>query len=565
MMTPMTSGCRRTLRLAGGALAATLLAGAAVAAQPPRHQPDRSTAEPAVIHGRVTAADTGAPLTLAQVLLLPNAGGDRTSAATDATGRYELVVPPGPYRVVASKAGYLAPNAARRGLVRGVLGGFNVAAGAGETLQVDLELQRGGVLTGTLYDPFGDPAVNVGVSVLRYLFANGRWQLSPAGSVGPAATTDDRGVFRIFGLAPGTYYVQASPNTWRARGQRGVRAYAPTFYPGVVELGAAQPIEVAAGEEVTGFDFALTTILTATVSGHVVGPYGRPVTDVPSVSLVRTSGRRGSHGSGRLETDGRFVVNGVAPGRYVAYASETGAPGQTRFATAEVVVTGGDVDGVRLELGSGASARGRIVFDSDTPPPFTPDEVQPFTMPRGDDIVPVGRGIGHVNDDWTFEIRGIAGQQLVRLTGLKDGWILRMVGLAGRDITDTPIVFSGHMPTTGLQLLVTDRTTRLTGRAVDARGRAVTDYAVLIFPEDSDLRVFPSRFVRTARPDRDGVFTLSGLPPARYLAFAAAELPQGASSNLRFLADLASAAARFSLREAEERTLTLRLGSLRLP
>lgn len=562
MMTSTTRGLRRTLRLSGGALAATLLAGAASAAQPPRNQSYRSTAEPAVIHGRVTAADTGAPLTLAQVLLLPNAGGDRTSAATDATGRYELVVPPGPYRVVASKAGYLAPNAARRGLVRGVLGGFNVAAGAGETLQVDFELQRGGVLTGTLYDPFGDPAVNVGVSVLRYLFASGRWQLSPAGSVGPAATSDDRGVFRIFGLAPGTYYVQASPNAWRARGQRGVRAYAPTFYPGVVELGAAQPIEVAAGEEVTGFDFALTTILTATVSGHVVGPYGRPVTDVPSVSLVRTSGRRGSHGSGRLEADGRFVVNGVAPGRYVAYASETGAPGQTRFATAEVVVTGGDVDGVRLELGSGASARGRIVFDSDTPPPFTPDEVQPFTMPRGDDIVPVGRGIGHVNDDWTFEIRGMAGAQLVRLSGLPDEWSLRAVGLAGRDITDTPIVFPDHMPTTGVQMVLTDRTTTLNGRAVDADGRPTTDYTVLIFPEEPDLRVFPSRFVRTARPDQDGAFSVSGLPPSQYLAFAAPAIPQGSATNPDLLAEVAPASARFALGDGEARNITLRLGAL---
>lgn len=564
-MTPMTRGCRRISLLPCAALSAALLAGVTAAAQPPRHQPDGTAAESVVIRGRVTAADTGAPLTLAQVLILPPPRGERTAVATDAAGRYEIVVPPGRHRVVARKAGYIAPDAGQGGALGVLLGGFQVAAGGGETLEVDLELQRGAVLTGTLYDPFGDPAVDVGISLLRHVFADGRWQLSPAGRMGRAATTDDRGVFRVFGLAPGTYYVQASPAAWLARGQRGARTYAPTFYPGVVDLGAAQPIEIAAGEEVTGFDFALTAILTATVSGHVAGPYGRPVTDVPSVSLVRTSGPRGSHGSGRLEADGHFVVNGVAPGRYVAYASETGAPGQTRFATAEVVVTDGDVDGVRLELSSGASARGRILFDSDTAIPFTPDQLQPFTMPRGDDIVPVGRGIGHVNDDWTFEIRGIAGQQLVRLAGLKDGWILRMVGLAGRDITDTPIVFPGHMPTTGLQLLVTDRTTKLSGRAVDARGRAATDYAVLIFPEDSDLRVFPSRFVRTARPDRDGVFTVSGLPPARYLAFAATELPQGASSNLRFLANLAPAAARFSLREAEARELTLRLGALRLP
>ena len=88
---------------------------------------------------------------------------------------------------------------------------------------------------------------------------------------------------------------------------------------------------------------------------------------------------------------------------------------------------------------------------------------------------------------------------------------------------------------------------------------------MLIFPDDPDLRVFPSRFVRNVRPDPDGVFTVSGLPPSRYLAFAAPALPRGASSNLQLLAELAPAAARFSLGEGETRELTLQLRSLRQP
>ena len=78
------------------------------------------------------------------------------------------------------------------------------------------------------------------------------------------------------------------------------------------------------------------------MSGHVADGYGRPVTGVPSVSLIRdgSSGTTGSRSSGRLEADGRFVINAVPPGHYIAYASETGAPGRTRFATAEVSVTG---------------------------------------------------------------------------------------------------------------------------------------------------------------------------------------------------------------------------------
>ena len=85
---------------------------------------------------------------------------------------------------------------------------------------------------------------------------------------------------------------------------------------------------------------------------------------------------------------------------------------------------------------------------------------------------------------------------------------------------------------------------------------------MVIFPDEPDLRVFPSRFVRTARPDQDGVFSVSGLPPSRYLAFAAPAIPQGSSTSLEFLAGIAPSSARFSLGDGKTRNLTLRLGAL---
>ena len=544
-------------RLLAGAAAAGMLCAAAAPAQPPRDRVLRSAVEPVAIRGRVIAADTGAPLARARVRVFPRLDSPAGSAATDAAGRYELLVPPGRYTVEASKPAYMTLSfGQRRAFERGTL----VEVREGEALDdVDFVLPRGAVITGTVFEPFGEPAVDVRIRVLRYEFRDGGWRLERAGG-GFGAATDDRGVFRVYGLPPGSYYVEASPSTFRFS-QRFEREYAPTFYPGTTSIEAAQLVDVDAGDE-AAIDFPLTAVLTATVSGHVVDEYGRPAAGVPSVSLIRdgTSGVAGSRTSGRLEADGRFVIDAVPPGRYIAYAAETGAPGHARFATAEVTVSGERVDGVWLTLTPGASARGRIFFESQTAPGFAPDAVQPFTMPRGDRLqFPVGRGIGHVNDDWSFEVRGMAGPQLVRLAGLPAGWALRTVALAGRDITDTPIVFSRQMPTTGLQILLTDRLSNLTGAVRDAQGRPTTDYTAVIFPEEVNLRVFPSRFVRSARPNQEGEFEISGLPPAAYLAYAAGAIPRGAWTNLEYLAGIAPAAERFSLGDGESRRISLPL------
>lgn len=125
--------------------------------------------------------------------------------------------------------------------------------------------------------------------------------------------------YSVGGTAAATLAVPHPARPWYL----GEREYAPTFYPGTTSIEAAQLVEVDAGEEAT-IDFPLTTVLTATVSGHVVDEYGRPVTGVPSVSLIRdgTSGAAGSRSSGRLEADGRFVIDTVEHLAGIAPAAE---------------------------------------------------------------------------------------------------------------------------------------------------------------------------------------------------------------------------------------------------
>ena len=70
---------------------------------------------------------------------------------------------------------------------------------------------------------------------------------------------------------------------------------------------------------------------------------------------------------------------------------------------------------------------------------------------------------------------------------------------------------------------------------------------------------FPSRFVRSARPNQEGAFEISGLPPSRYLAYAEQAIPRSAWTNLEYLAGIAPAAEPFSLGDGETRRISLPL------
>ena len=282
------------------------------------------------------------------------------------------------------------------------------------------------------------------------------------------------------------------------------------------------------------------------------------------MSLVRegVSSTRASLWSSRVAGDGTFTVPGVAPGTYTAYASESTSRGIGRFARMPVTVTGDDVDGVILRLTTGAAVRGRVLFEQGTTPDFEPGALQPVTLPQGFDLLPVGRGLGHVNENWTFEMRGMAGPQLVRVSGLPAGWTVSRVELAGRDITDTPIVFPREMPATGLYILLTDRITEVTGTVLEPNGDGAHDYTAIVFAAEPGRWTYPSRFVRAGRPTLDGTFSITGLPPGRYLAVAAPAIADGAWTEAAFLERIRPLAEPFSLGHGEQRSIQLRLSAL---
>ncbi len=195
---------------------------------PPRdNTPKTGTA---VLRGRIVAADTGQPLRKAQVRIFSPELRENRTTTTDVQGRYEFKeLPAGRYTINANKGSYVTLS---YGQTRPFEAGKPLEVQNGQTVErVDFSLPRGGIIAGRILDEFGEPMSDVQVAAQRYQYMQGR-RLLPAGR---PAMTNDIGEFRVFGLAPGQYYLSANLRNGMMGDTDDRSGYAPTYYPGTAD------------------------------------------------------------------------------------------------------------------------------------------------------------------------------------------------------------------------------------------------------------------------------------------------------------------------------------------
>jgi hypothetical protein len=526
-----------------------------------------------VIRGTVVAADNGSPIRRAQVRL-GGQGAQGRLATTDAQGRFEIRdLPGGRYTVSASKGGFVSVQYGQR---RPSESGTPLEIGEGQTLEkVVIALPRGSVISGRITDEFGEPVANAVVTSLRYGYSAGARRLMPAGGQNSRDTTDDQGHFRLFGLSPGDYIISAS---FRSGGGEATEpsgentGYAPTYYPGTSSVADAQRVTVALGQEQTSVIFSLIATRLVRVTGAVLNSQGTPMQNgavmlTPSSTRVNAPALNATL-TGRIDGSGQFRVTNVPPGRYVAQvraqagrggpAARVANAATAEFGRQEITVGTEDLDGVVILTGPGARVTGQIVTDTGLAPSIRAQQVTVMARPVELDPSSPAGGIGRVNDDFTFELTGVFDPRVFRVN-TPQGWHLKSVLLNGQDVTDSPLDLPPGQTVAGMQIVITERATDLSGRVTDARSRPVTDVTVVIFPADEGKWVYQSRFVRAARPDQDGRYQIRGLPPSDdYLAIAVQGLEDGQAGDPEFLASIREHAARLALSEGETRALDLR-------
>jgi len=514
--------------------------------QVPRDAPLK--AGTATIRGRVVAEGTTAPVPRVEIRLNAADSPNGKSAVTDANGRYELKeLPAGKFTLSASKANYVGISYGQT-RPRGV--GQTIELADGQTLSnLNFTLQRAGVIAGHIVDEFGEAVTDVQVMAMRSQFFNGERRMMPAG--GRPAQTNDIGDFRIFGLAPGQYYVSATLRNLMFGDTDDRFGYAPTYYPGTGSQAEAQRITIAAGQTVSGVNMTLLPVRTSKISGKALDADGKPLVGGMVMAMERAGAMfMAMRSPGQVRPDGSFTLNGITPG---SYTLRLGGPALDATATANVTVTDGDVTDVLLVAGKQSAIRGRVLVDAGSTPP----RASTLRLFASSAEMMMGGGQATVNDDFTFEMKVPPGRYILRMAGPINDWYLHAVRLNGLDVTDNGFDVA-NASVTDVAVEVTAKPSGATGKVVDENGQPVRDAWVVVFAQDPQHWNSPTRYVTAGRPNLNNVYTTQ-VPAGEYFAIALSDVEQGEWNDPDFLAQLRDRATRVSVADGERTTVDLKL------
>jgi hypothetical protein len=487
-------------------------------------QPGETKARTATVSGRVTLK--GEPARGVEVIMVTNIiwSANSPRARTDENGRFSLTsVAAGSYMIYAVAPGYVSPNESSISTP-----GRSLSVADGEKVEnVDLEIKRGGVIAGRIKDSQGRPVIEETITLSKLDGNNKSPYYRPFSSNHNIFQTDDRGVYRIYGLPEGRYRVSIgySPDEQSIAQSRAF--YPRVFYPNATSKSEAKVIEVSEGSEATDVDITVSDPKEARdVSGRVVDAgTGEPVERV-GIEVFRVSSdssHRDGVGESESGPNGAFHVYGLLPGKYALLTQSRWSNG---FVSDPVIfdVSEGDASGIELKVRRyDASISGVVVIEGTNDPKVLAKLSQSFVNASIDpadpklqspvEMLPI-----RVNADGSFRISGLpAGKARIDCCGQNDLSVARIerngapVGEeieidSGEQVTGVRVVslygaltlrgelkiVGGTLPadcTVGAAALRTDQNA-MHGQsvAIDARGQFVIEN---LAPGEYEIRVYP--------------------------------------------------------------------------
>jgi 5-hydroxyisourate hydrolase-like protein (transthyretin family) len=337
-------------------------------------------------------------------------------ATTDEDGNYKLSpLPAGLFNVMPVARAFLVGTA---GSYKQPGQAVNVAEGEA-VIKIDFNLIRGGVVTGRITDAAGHPIIAEPVSVV-----------SEAGRTSmltglPINQTDDRGIYRVYGLGPGKYQVsvgQASSAVGAVSimGMGGSK-YVKTFYPGVQDETKATLVEIKEGTEVANVDIAVGKAGSGfSVSGRVIdADSGQPVANVyiahSSVNEDNKQEGRMNFTGNQTDANGKYRLEGLQPGRYTVSTFAAARENSTYSEAAPFEISDSDVTGIEIKLRRGATISGVAVVENNSDPAvaalLTTVSLIAYIETKGmatSSFIQGQFGQGQIGADGSFRLAGLA-------------------------------------------------------------------------------------------------------------------------------------------------------------
>ncbi len=374
----------------------------------------------------------------------------------------------------------------------------------GPATEITLEMRPLAVLAGRVLDQYGDPVRHAIVST------QAKSRVPMPGEYYEslfAATTDDRGEYRIADVEPGKYYLVFEYLASDERNYRPQSRYqwpefgGLTLFPDATDIEHAQQVEVGAGETNRIPDAHLKLERAVTVSGRVSGQ----ASDRGMVNLQRAGPRLNRHqpGVGRqIEADGTFHAE-VLPGTYEV-------KGTDRSGKASPVVrveARANVQGVELTLGRGYEITGRIAVDGGEHLDFSKLILHFFGEPAKIDSAGAFHAIAPGHD---------AGYMI---QGLPEDWYVKEFKVAGRSVVGKQFQLEPGLTDVILTLSPKGASVEIAAEGGSGGLDDVMHAAAFALLPESGIVDVNSMFA-SDRGDPSGKFILHGVPPGDYRVFA---------------------------------------------
>ena len=471
---------------------------------------------PSSVSGSILNASTGEPVVKATVALAPAGGALHTeqayTASSDGSGHFEIRdVSPGNYKLTVRCRGFLpaddGPDHQR----------LAVTVGAGQTTSgISLRLTPEGVLTGKIIDADGDPVEQATVRIQPA--GNASASTTPSGRM-PQVQTNDLGVYRVFGLRPGHYYVSATifqggydgaPVSNRSKAAS--IAYAQTYYPGTTDAAQAAPVVVAPGQEVEA-DVQIRKIQTLQLSG-LISYNGQPLSHVPVMVYPASAPKwdEMDRHSGAADENGEWHIAGLAPGSYILSADLL-LNGERIGARLPIDVDKENLEGVSVKVQPYPALVGEIVNETGEPVPNVQKVKVEISPLRNLSSMRFGWAMVDQSGHFVLESACPDGFEL-KISGLPENYYVKSVKAGGLETTDNQIKigFSNSVP---VEVFVSPNGATIEGAVVDAGGHAAGETTVLLEPAGD-----PQKRTLQVQTDQSGRFRRTGLKPGDYLVSA---------------------------------------------